>query len=313
MANNKRIQQWLMVIAAFIFGINNAHQATAQDQEGSKGIRAAEVIGRRANPPRKAGLKKRKPTSKKPQVGMTYSSPQKHTRTRPTRGTEYVKVGVTIWVLQDGSKSVDQVGEESQTLEQVEARTRLAIGSNVRLGVEPLTRAGYLYVINREQFDDGTYGTPRLIFPTTRTRKGNNYVRRNERVLIPRKPSYFRINQSSTGKTQVAEVLTFIISSTPLQLPKALGETAMILSDDKFKEWEGKWSAPVNEFEMEQGAGRTIGEKDLGQVGEESQQLTEDDPFPQTVYRATIKKGNPLLVTIPLHFNLAAATVQQPN
>ena len=148
---------------------------------------------------------------------MTYRSRRQYSRKPPVTGTEHVKVGLTIWRLHgDGSKGFEQVGDE---LEQVEAETPLGIGSNVRLGVETLTNDGYLYVIDREQFADGSYGAAQLIFPTLRTRKGNNQVYVNDRILIPRRPSYFRINPSSTGKQQVAEVLTIIISPTKLRYP----------------------------------------------------------------------------------------------
>ena len=314
MIDHKIVQQWLLVVAVFILGLSTTRQAMAQDQEGSKGIRSEEIIERPVSPSRKASATKSRPMSKKPQSSRTYSSSQKYTRNPPVKGTEFARVGVTIWRLRgDGSKGFEQVDEEAQTLEQIEANTQLTIGSNVRLGIESVTHDGYLYVIDSEQFANRTYGSPRLIFPTLRTRNGNNFVRKNERVLIPRRPSYFRINPSSTGKTQVAEVLTIIISPTQLQLPTALSERVMMLSADQLKEWETNWSAPVNEYEMEGGAGETTGAKDLGQVGEEAQQLTEDDQFPQTVYQVAIKKGNPLLVTVPLRFKVSTTPDQKPN
>jgi hypothetical protein len=44
------------------------------------------------------------------------------------------------------------------------------------------------------------------------------------------------------------------------------------------------------------------GSKSLDQEGEERQQLTQSDPLPQTIYRATIVKGKSLLVTTALRF-----------
>jgi hypothetical protein len=134
----------------------------------------------------------------------------------------------------------------------------------------------------------------------------------NDRILIPRRPSYFRINPSSTGKQQVAEVLTIIISPNKLQLPGVLTERPLTLSAELFKEWESKWSSPVDQLEIEGSTGERTQAKDLGQVGEEAQHLTADDPLPQTVYRVTVKRGNPLLVTVPLHFESAAAGKKQP-
>jgi hypothetical protein len=134
----------------------------------------------------------------------------------------------------------------------------------------------------------------------------------NDRILIPRRPSYFRINPSSTGKQQIAEVLTIIISPSKLQLPTELTEKPLTLSVEQFKDWESKWSVPVDQWEIEDSAGELTQAKDLGQVGEEAQHLTNDDPLPQTVYRVTVKRGNPLLVTVPLHFASAAAGKKQP-
>lgn len=82
----------------------------------------------------------------------------------------------------------------------------------------------------------------------------------------------------------------------------------LALSAEKIKEWERLWGTQSNRLELEGGAGQTTsakaqteGSKSLDQEGEEAQ-LTEDDPLPQTVYRAAIKTGNPLLVTVPLRF-----------
>lgn len=307
MAKN-RILRWSLVITVCVFVVTCL--SIARGQDGSKGIESVEskeVVERPIKPPTN-----NKAPAKKPRRRVMYRSSKPFTISPPAQSFEYAKVGVTIWRLQgDGSKDLGQVGEEAQTLEQVEVSTQLAIGSNVRLGIEPITHDGYLYVIDREQFADGSYGAAHLIFPTLRTRKGNNLVHAFERVLIPRRPSYFRINPSSTGKTQIAEVLTIIISPTELTLPVPLSDRPMSLSAEQVKEWETKWSASFIELEKQGGAGETTGAKDLGQVGEESQQLTDDDPLPQTVYRATIKRGGALLVTVPLRFEASAVPAEK--
>jgi hypothetical protein len=296
MSGNK-IRRWLHIVAACVLSVISNGSITAQEQEGSKGIESKEVIER----PARAG--NTRPSVTKPRR-RTYRSSKPFTKRPTTTDTEYAAVGVTLRRLQvkEGSKDLDQVGEEAQ-LEQVKTDAPLSIGSRIRIYLEPLLRDGFLYIIDREQFADGTYGTPRLIFPTLRTREGNNQVRTNELIQIPRPPSYFRINPSNTGKTQVAEVLTIIISPVALQLPAPLGDKAMTFSAEQFKEWARKWSSPVTLFEMESGAGQTTGVKSLDQMGEEAQ-LTEDDLLPETVYRAIIKKGNPLLVSVPLRFQL---------
>ena len=298
MSNSKRVWRWLLpVIGPCLLGVGATGQEKIPEPQLTKGIRSKEVVERSA---KTSGP--RAPTGQRPR-SVTYSSAKPISNAKPDAGKEYARVGVTIWRLQiDGSKGLDQVGEENQTLEQVEANTPLAIGSNVRLGIESLSHDGYLYIINREQFTVDSYGTPRLIFPTLRTREGNNRVLVNERVLIPKRPSYFQISPSSTGREQIGEVLTIIISPTPLKLPAPLGKQPMMLSEKLFKEWESLWSVPLDQLEMEGGAGETVRAKDLSQIGEEAQQLFDGDAEPQTVYRALIKRGSPLLITVPLRF-----------
>lgn len=311
----KRLRGQCILAIAVLAALGFGPWRTVIAQEGSKDIKSGEVMERPASSVAGGAVNNSaagggKPAINRPRRNVTYHSSRPFGKAPVAPGMEYAAVGVTIWRLQnaDGSKELDQEGQEAQ-LEQVESSAPLGIGSMVRIGIEPLTRDGFLYVIDREQFADGTYGVPRLIFPTLRTRGGNNRVRANELVLIPRPPSYFRINPSSTGKTQTAEVLAIILSPTPLDLPASLGDKPMTLGEPLFKSWERQWSVPINVLEMNGGAGlttsvkaQTEGSKSLDQEGDERQQLTQGDPFPQTIYRVAISKGKALLVTAALRF-----------
>ena len=76
--------------------------------------------------------------------------------------------------------------ESSQTEwtpERIEADTPLKVSERVRITVES-PRAGYLYVVDREQYADGSLGDAYLIFPTTRTRDGDNKVRPGKLIDI---------------------------------------------------------------------------------------------------------------------------------
>ncbi len=68
---------------------------------------------------------------------------------------------------------------------------------------------------------------------------------------------------------------------------------------------------------MEGGAGLTMtakaqadASKDLDQEGQE--QTTEEYPLPQTIFRGSIKRGSPMVVTVPLMFKLSTTPVK-PN
>ena len=78
-------------------------------------------------------------------------------------------------------------------------------------------RSGYLYVIDREQYADGTFSEPYLIFPTTRTLNGDNKVNVGKLIEIPAQddgPPYFTLKRSRPD--QVAEVLSVLITPEPL-------------------------------------------------------------------------------------------------
>jgi hypothetical protein len=298
----------LTLVALLAAVLGQAYPANAQDRSKDIGVVRAEEIVQR---PQKTG--EGRTTTKASGVTSidtsTYQPSRRLTNARPKRSMEYAQLGLTVWRLQvDGTKALDQEGEEAK-LEQLEANTLLSTGSAVRLGIEPLTRNGYLYVIDREQFSDGTYGPARLIFPTLRTRHGYNNVLAHTLVLIPRPPSYFRVNPSSTGKTQTAEVLTMILSPTPLALPEPLSDQPMVLNSALLKGWEKKWPARITVLELNGGAGiitsvkaQSERTKTLDQEGKEAESLTRSDPLPQTVFRATIRRGTPFLVTVPLRF-----------
>src|SRR5688572_853204 len=152
--------------------------AIAQEEEGSKGIKAEVFIGNR--PPQPSGRRltagRRKPTYKSSQVVGSAG---------PPAGKEFAQVGVTIWRFRPSTaadKTKELVEEEDAppsqwSLERISEGTLLAPGQKVRLGIESLSRDGYLYVINREQYADGSFGEAHLVFPTRRTPEGGNRVK----------------------------------------------------------------------------------------------------------------------------------------
>jgi hypothetical protein len=222
------------------------------------------------------------------------------------------QVGVTLWRLRPSSASDDK---ETRILDQeeerkdvaltpvrVEADTLLGLKDKVRLSVES-PRAGYLYVIDREVYADGTRSAPYLIFPTLRTRGGDNKVSAGMLVDIPAlddRPNYFTVKFSRPD--QVGEELTMIVSDRPLDIPP-LQRKYMKLDEETVLKWERDWKTEFERFEMEGGAGQvwTKEEKAAANI-ESSRLLDQDDPAPQTIYRVASKPGNPLMVIVPLRY-----------
>ncbi len=241
--------------------------------------------------------------------GALTSASSKRPGSNPAGSEE---LGLTLWRLRP-SKPNDSgarllVMESSQpgewTPERIEADTPLKIGERVRISVES-PRAGYLYVVDREQYADGSLGDAYLIFPTTRTRNGDNKVRPGKLIDIPAQednPNYFTLVPSPSRSDQVAEVLSFIVTSKPLEnLP--ISERPLKVSKSDIAKWEKIWSSEVERLEMNGGAGQAwTNEEKAASATSSSRLLTQEEPPPQTVYRTFSTSKTAVLVTVPLRY-----------
>ncbi|MEP7340520.1 MAG: hypothetical protein ABI977_22500, partial [Acidobacteriota bacterium] len=164
------------------------------------------------------------------------------------------------------------------------------------------------YVIDREQYEDGSMSDPYLAFPVDA--KDDNKVEAGRVIEIPNSSGeepYLEVQplRSDNPKTQVAEVLTVLVSPTPLTgLPKPVrndqGEYEPVkLSNADVEKWEKQWATQVEQLELEGGAGQSYTRSEQA-AGNGKKRLTQDDPLPQTVFRVATKPGKPLMVKLPL-------------
>jgi hypothetical protein len=215
-------------------------------------------------------------------------------------------VGITVWKLRkpEGADNKDArlllKDEESGdavewTPERVEAESVFVAGDRVRLSIES-PRDGYLYVIDREQYADGTMSDPYLIFPTLRIRGGNNAVKAGRVIELPEK-SAFRLKPMREDYR--GESLTVLVTAEPLADLK-IGPDIVKLDAAQLEQWEKQWVVPIERFELVGGAGKTYtrAEREAGMEG--SRLLTQEDELPQTLYRVITKPGSPILVNLPL-------------
>lgn len=291
-----------------IAGAGSFQHAVAQEDR-SKAIRAEEFIANRPARP-KATPRKKVAKSTSLYKASTLAAAV------PPKGTEFAQVGVTAWrfrpaTARDKTKElIEEDGNEAATewtLERIAEGTSLLTGQRVRLAIESLSRSGCLYVIDRELYADGSFGEARLIFPTKRTRDGNNEVKAGQLIYIPPPPRYFRIKPSQSAKVQVAETLTVLVSSQPLIDASQLGDKALVLTREQVEGWEKEWGMQPTKFELTGGAGRTMTDKEQAAGTDDSQELNQDDPAPQTIYRVAIKPEAPLLVTVKLPYGYSRA------
>lgn len=289
----------LMVLLVLPVVLGCAGVASSQE-DGSKGIKAEIFIGNR---PLKAATRRPTAVRKKP----TYKSAETTSLAGPPPGKEFAQVGVTIWRFRPAT-SADKTKELVEevdapptewSLERISEGTLLAPGQRIRLGIESLSRDGYLYVINREEYADGSFGDAHLIFPSSRTPEGGNRVKAGKVIYIPAKS--FRIKPSQTSKGHVAEVLTLMISPKPLIDTAEFAGGRRVIGPERLADWEKQWSVAPTKFEMEGGVGQPLTEQEQS-AGLGQSELTQDAAVPQTIYRLAVKPQDTLLVTVPLRF-----------
>ena len=288
------------LLVAIFFGLSfgAAHPAAAQDEDTSKAIKAEVFIKDRKATARKTNFRYR--PAAKTSIDVTAAV--------PPPGMTFAQMGVTFWRFRrstaaDKTKELvdDEEGEVEWTLERIEEGTPLAPGQRVRLSIESLSRAGYLYVIDREQYADGSLGEPVLIFPTQKTRDAN-YVKPGRLIYIPSASGKFRIKPSEGTKAHVGELVTIIVASEPLIDPEQLGPRSIKLPRQQIESWEKQWGVTTTRFEMADGAGAIMTEKEQAAGTNAATELTQVDPVPQTVYRLTIKPENAILFSVPMKF-----------
>lgn len=215
-------------------------------------------------------------------------------------------VGVTIWRLRPANRSDSGerliVHDDSATKEwlpeRISANTRLAQGDRLRISVEAV-RAGYLYVINREQYSNGTQGESYLIFPTTRTGGGDNRVEVGRLLEIPAQddsPPFFTMKKSRAD--HVAEVVSVLVSPTPIE-GLTITDKAQKLSEEQVAKWDSAWGSSVGRLEMATtGQAWTREEKDSA-----TRALTSSAPAPQLLfYRPMVKPMEPMFVKLKLQY-----------
>ena len=220
------------------------------------------------------------------------------------------QIGVTIWRLNketkpaaDGQTARLLIQEGGATREytpqRVEADTKFEMGDKVRLSFET-PRTGYLYVIDREVYADGKLGEPYQIFPTRLSRGGDNHVQPGSIIDVPGQndaASFFKLE--SKDPNWRGELLTVIVSPEPLS-DMSLPDGPSRISAKLVEALEEKYLKDSPEYEQNGTAGKnyTKTEKEAGSEGK--RQLTQTDPYPQTVYRVKMRPKEPMMINLNL-------------
>jgi hypothetical protein len=315
MKSKYKLRDLCPVVMLLMLALIPAGHAFAQDEE--KSIKSEALMKNRPVSKRSTSNSRREPVIYR----FVRKSVSKKNRVipKPKRVImEDALLGLTVWKLRPAKKE-DPVNESSEgsgdddedTLERIEAEMPLKDGERIRLSVESLSHKGYLYVIDRELYSDGTYSLPKLIYPTLLSQNRNSLIRPGDLIFIPQGSRHFRVNSKQAEKTQVAEVLTFIISPKQLFKLSDLQMKAIDIPLSQFEAWVDKWEPDdMTLLEEIDGAGKTItlveqsvGQESAKDLTERSNRLSPDDPTPQTVFRSRIRSGNPYLVNVSIKYD----------
>lgn len=267
------------------------------------------------NPPKRRvyHLAKRLPAPKRTNAGgsgSTNAAAGVPTKTETSSSTFVEEqIGITLWRLrpstaEDDGPLISVVGDSGKPVMWTPVRARadhgFTLGELVRITIES-PRDGVLYVVDREVYRDGSLGDAMLIFPTEKTRSGDNRVSAGYLVDIPSwtdRTPYFML--SSTRKADYAgELLTFLITSRPIP-GLVIGPKPFPISRESIQKWEDSWGTDVELFEMEGSAGETKTRVEQEATRPHTRQLTQQEPVPQTIYRIRVPREKPVLISVSI-------------
>ena len=292
----------MLLPAAGLSAQERAAQDQAAQEQGERILLDTGIVKRPAGASANV-----RPVQYKSLVASTPATPRKTSANAETT----TDVGVTFWRLRpvmpgdDPATRLllldDESGHEiEQIAERIEAGTPLKPGERVRLSVE-VPRSGYLYVLDREQYANGSLGPATLIYPNFQTRPGDNQVAVGRLLEIPDRLdriSSFKLIKS--GAEHQGEVLIVLVTPQPLPDLHAVGRKAMILPDEQVAQWDKQYGFQVEHLELVGGAGKPMTVAEVRAGADRNRQLTTDDAQPQSVYRVAAKAGSPILLKLPL-------------
>ena len=285
--------------------------------EAQAGANSGKNAANKKNPPTSPPLQSAPagPPEAKTQQQNVYVVSQDFPQGAPPVGQEYARMGVTIWRLGPNQCPISDCplpagGEKGliDTATRTEDNTLFNPGERVRLGLESLTHSGYVYVIDREQFTDGTLGESYLIFPTKKINNGKNWAQPGLQIHLPRASGCFCVKSRDPNRILVADVLTVIVSPTPLLGEDEIGADGIPLPGqlndflrraDQEKTYRGALKGGA-------GLAQTVPEKAAGEKGlvDTEPTLSQSDLGPQNIYQSAISKGASAVFTFSLRYGL---------
>lgn len=321
----KQLKRILFLGALAVF---SAASAFAQDDPKQRSITSDDFTSQRPAGKKKSVkynyVRQDKNTVKRKSAKVKAKKPS-----NPTKKAErFFDVGVTMWKLRQPRSSdtgyklpvrINDSLTQMWTAERVGPDTIFRAGDRVRFAVES-SNSGFLYLINSEFYKDGGFGEPSVIFPHSSGE--DNFVKPGLLVDIPDRTEDFPYFTIEPKKYNYAgELVTIIISPQPLRSLKT-DENGKLQNLDELIELESGADVEIYSSENEHSfytqaeAEAACGSKtrelvrqklnsdkqtsNTNPCGEETRQLSREEPLPQTIYRVKARTGMPVVAFIKM-------------
>ncbi len=202
------------------------------------------------------------------------------------------RAGITVWKLEQaapnpGAKTllheVNCKSEKDWKPLRADPGQPFHDGDHVRVSIESGIE-GFVYVVDRE-IRNNKPGQPKLMFPTTRVRGGDNHVSPGMLIELPDQqdcPPYWTLSGGG-DRSYSGELITVLIVDHKLKEIMA-GSEPQYLPNAVWDSWLKKWTVPLITEVNHSLSQRPSTELELA-AGQGAKTLTHGDPGPQMVFQ----------------------------
>ncbi|MEW6734816.1 MAG: hypothetical protein AB1489_26050 [Acidobacteriota bacterium] len=228
-----------------------------------------------------------------------------------------IDIGLTFWRLRESNDNDEVASKEriavrkkgqpgqqqvDMTPVRVESNMPFADGDLLRMTLESPLNGYYIYVLNREQYVDGTLSEPYLIFPSQTDVGKTDRIVAGKPLFIPNAIDSFELQRFVNDRTEkVAEVFIFLLTPAPIkELPPLTDSQPRKVAMVEFKHWQQQWGVQRWKFERQGSTGLPITAIEKKASLTNNIVLSDSDQLPQTIYHIASKAGEPLLFQVPV-------------
>jgi hypothetical protein len=297
-------------------GIAAAFVAVAQEPEPagatSRGLQSQVFLGMRPDDKdtSKAGAKGNSNTSGRTGAGAsTKNGPSKGNGVLPAQADTFL--GLTLWqmVLATPDAPVksrgfthpqqDKSGTKDWTARRILLNKPVHENDFVVFTFESAPQ-GYLYVLDRDAFSDGSFGDPILIFPTKRIREGRYDVEPGHLVQIPDPtdhPPALQVDPAKPGQTGIQ----LIVIGTPQKIPELQpGDDQKVIPAALLARWQKQWASNVEVTTDPKLDGVAITLAEQAALSDLNRPLGPKDNAPTALFHRRGPAGQPIYITTTL-------------